>query len=88
MHPQIVDGFNGVFADFGQYDFTQTVYSTGSQTFSGAFVVPGLPGADSSFNGRFTGPAAAELMAIFQAPYVLSGHQGNLSGIWIGRKDH
>lgn len=86
MHPEIIDGFNGVFIDFGQYDFTQTVYSTGSTTFSGKFIVPGLPGADSSFNGNFTGPNAAELMARFQAPLLLSGQQGWVAGVWTGKK--
>lgn len=86
MHPEIFDGFNGIFVDFGVYDFTQTVYSTGSTSFSGKFIVPGLPGADSFFNGVFTGPGAAELMARFQAPFVQSGQQGTLSGVWIGKK--
>ena len=87
MHPQIIDGFDGVFVDFGQYDFSQTVYSVGSTTFSGKFIVPGLPGADSSFEGNFTGPGAAELMARFQTPFVVSGQQGTMSGIWIGKKN-
>lgn len=87
MHPEIVDGFNGVFVDFGQYNFTQTVYSTGSTSFSGKFIVPSLPGAESFFNGNFTGPNAAELIARFQAPYSLSGQQGTLWGVWIGKKN-
>lgn len=87
MHPEIVDGFNGVFVDFGQFDFTQTVYSTGSTTFSGKFIVPGLPGADSSFNGNFTGPNAAELMARFVTDARLNGHEGTLSGVWVGKKN-
>ena len=87
MHPQIIDGFDGVFVDFGRYDFSQTVYSVGSTTFSGSFIVPGLPGADSSFEGNFTGPGAAELMARFQTPFVLTGQQGTMSGIWIGKKN-
>ena len=86
MHPKIADAFDGIFVDFGQYDFTQTVYSTGSTTFSGRFIVPNLPGADSFFSGNFTGPNAAELMARFQAPYSRSGQDGTLSGIWIGKK--
>jgi hypothetical protein len=87
MHPQIIDGFDGIFVDFGKYDFTQTVYSTGSTTFSGKFVVPGLPNADSFFNGNFTGPGAAELMARFQTPFILNGNEGTISGIWIGKKN-
>jgi hypothetical protein len=87
MHPQIIDGFDGIFVDFGRFDFKNTIYSTGSTTFSGQFVVPGLPNASSSFNGNFTGPGAAELMAQFQTPYLLSGEQGTISGIWVGKKN-
>jgi hypothetical protein len=87
MHPQIIDDFDGFFVDYGVYTFKDTVYSTGSTTFSGKFEVPNLPGADSFFNGQFTGPNAVELMTRFLAPYRLSdGHEGTLSGIWIGKK--
>ena len=86
MHPEISDGFNGVFVDFGIYNFTQTVYSTGSTSFSGKFIVPGLPGADSFFDGMFTGPNASELMARFQAPFSVGGQQGVISGGWIATK--
>lgn len=87
MHPEIVDSFDGIFVDFGQFDFTQTVYSTGSTSFSGKLIVPGLPNADSSFNGIFTGPQAAELMAQFQTPFLLNGDQGTISGVWVGKKN-
>jgi hypothetical protein len=87
MHPGIFDTFDGIIEDFGTYAFTQTVYSTGSTTFSGKFIVPGLPNADSSFNGNFTGPNAAELMARFQAPYLFNGQQGTMSGVWVGKKN-
>jgi hypothetical protein len=87
MHPMFVDGLAGIVIDFGQFDFAQTVYSSGSTTFSGRFVVPGMPNANSSFEGNFTGPQAAELMARFQTPFVNGGQQGVMSGIWIGKKD-
>jgi hypothetical protein len=87
MHAGIFDYFDGFVMDFGKYEFTQTNYSTGSTTFSGKFVVPGAPNADSSFSGMFTGPAAAELMARFEAPYVHDGQQGTMSGIWVGKKN-
>ena len=86
MHPRIADSFDGIFVDYGQFDFKDTVYSTGSTTFSGKFVVPGLPNADSFFDGNFTGPGAAELMARFETPYLTSGQQGTISGVWIGKK--
>lgn len=47
--------------------FRDTVYSTGSATFSGAFDVQ-VPGVNS-FTGRFTGPAAQELIGNFAFPY-------------------
>lgn len=87
MNPKIVDSFDGIFIDFGQFDFKQTVYSAGSATFSGKFVVPGLPNADSSFNGNFTGPDAAELMARFITPVQRGDVQQTISGVWIGKKD-
>jgi hypothetical protein len=86
MHPRISDSFDGIFVDYGQYDFKDTVYSTGSTTFSGKFVVPGLPDADSFFDGNFTGPNAAELMARFEVPYLRGGQQGTISGVWVGKK--
>ena len=49
--------------------------------------VPGLPNADSSFEGNFTGPNAAELMARFEAPFLVDGQQGTLSGAWVGKKN-
>lgn len=71
----------------GHYAFTNTVYSTGSATFSGSFVLPtGLTGY-SAFDGQFTGPAAQELIARFQAPY--SGPllpKGRMYGVWVGGK--
>jgi hypothetical protein len=87
MHPMISDSFDGIFVDYGQYDFKDTVYSTGSTTFSGKFDVPGLPNADSFFDGNFTGPNAAELMARFEVPYLRGGQQGAISGVWVGKKN-
>ena len=96
MHPTIYDEFDSFFVDFGRYDFTQTNYAKGGTTFAGAFVVPGLPDAtpQSFFEGAFTGPGGAEVLARWQAPFVVSGDwsipdgtKGVLSGIWIGKKD-
>lgn len=89
MHAGIFDEFDGIIKDFGTYDFTQTVYATGSTTFSGRFVVPNLPNGtvDSAFQGAFTGPNATELMARFKAPYSFQGATGTMSGIWIGKRN-
>lgn len=87
MHPFVNGNGFGPSFDFGQFDFTNTVYARGSTTFSGQFIVPGLPNADSSFSGNFTGPNANEVMARFQTPYLLNGQQGMIAGIWIGRRN-
>lgn len=86
MHPRIFDDFESSI-DPGQYTFTQTVFSAGNTNFSGSFLVPGLPNATSFFEGAFTGPQAAELMARWQAPYLTAGTQGTMFGIWVGKKD-
>ena len=90
MHPVI--NYNGFDTnlDFGKYDFTQTIYSRGATNFSGAFIVPGMPEGTSQsfFEGAFTGPGAAELLARFQAPYLLNGQTGMLSGVWIGKNSN
>lgn len=67
MEPTIHDAWNAY--PLGTYTFRNTIFSRGSTTFSGSFDVPGKPGAASSFEGMFTGPAASELMARWQAPF-------------------
>jgi hypothetical protein len=86
MRPTLLDDWGPT--PLGQYDFVQTVYSTGSTTFSGKFAVPGST-ADSFFEGQFTGPQAAELMARWQAPFAdpYSGSWGTMSGVFVGKKD-
>jgi hypothetical protein len=66
--------------------FTQTVFSTGSTSFSGKFDTA-LPGANW-FNGIFAGPNAAEAMAKFQAPYIdpLTSQKHEMSGVWVAKK--
>lgn len=75
-----------------RYNFTQTVYSTGSTSFSGSFDVTGP--TPSSFSGRFTGPNAQELMASFRAPFIdfptspdpAAVNWGVLEGVMIGKR--
>lgn len=71
----------------GDYVFRDTVFARGSTKFSGAFTVPGST-APSSFQGSFTGPNAAELMAQWQAPYVrpATTQSGQMVGVWIARR--
>ncbi len=76
----------------GVYKFVDTVYSSGSTTFSGEFSIDGRK-VDSWFEGSFTGPHAEELMARWRAPYkpydtgfgVVEG--GQMGGVWIGKKN-
>jgi len=48
--------------------FTNTVYSSGSATFSGKF--DSALGGANSFSGQFTGPTAQELIGNFAFPYT------------------
>ncbi|WP_079731886.1 hypothetical protein [Novosphingobium mathurense] len=85
MHPLLSDGWD-LSIDLGTYAFKDTSFAKGSTTFSGSFDVPGLPGEPSWFEGAFNGPQAAEVMARWQAPYLLEGKQGAMFGIMIGEK--
>ena len=58
--------------------FTNTVYSTGSTTFSGKF--DGTPSGANSFSGLFTGPAAQELIGNFTFPLRIAGGPPQLPG--------
>jgi hypothetical protein len=73
--------------DLGQYNFVNTVYSTGSTTFSGGLSLDG--GKDGSFNGLFTGPQAQELMGQWQLNFrdiYFPDQTVNASGQFIGKK--
>jgi hypothetical protein len=84
MKPQWSDGWD--LHAFGTYTFTDTVYSTGSTSFSGSFVAPaGVDGA-SSFEGRFNGPRAAEAMGSWNAPYQIGDTHGTMGGVFGASK--
>lgn len=67
-------------------NFTDTVYSTGSTTFSGKFDtnVAGM----NSFNGLFSGPHAEELIGNFVFPYVspIDSQTYQADGAFIAKK--
>ncbi|WP_340588972.1 hypothetical protein [Erythrobacter alti] len=86
MRPRIAIGVNGT--PLGTYAFRDTVYSTGSTSFSGSFAAPGS-NAESFFRGRFTGPQGTELMANWQAPFVYPNTTeiGTMAGVWIARRN-
>jgi len=66
--------------------FTNTVYSSGSTTFSGKFD-NSLAGMNS-FAGQFTGPAAQELIGNFAFPYKspVDSKTYQSAGAFIGKK--
>ncbi|HKO17890.1 MAG TPA: transferrin-binding protein-like solute binding protein [Acidobacteriaceae bacterium] len=73
--------------DLGTYDLHNTVYSSGSSTFSGALSRDGA--AAGSFNGMFAGPQAQELMGQWQLlfqDFYAPDHTVNASGVFIGRR--
>ena len=78
---------NGVSSSLGQYTFINTVYGVGSTNFSGSLSHPNISTL-GAFDGRFTGPAAQELMARWSAPFITPGTQtpGEMFGIWVGKK--
>jgi hypothetical protein len=72
--------------DLGTFNFRDTVYSSGSTTFSGKFDT-NLPGVNS-FNGLFTGPNAQELIGNFALPYKspIDGLTYQAGGAFVGKK--
>ena len=74
------------YVPLGDYVFRDTVFSPGSTHFSGAFSVGGKA-VPSSFEGSFTGPQAAELMAGWTAPYNNADlGTGTMWGVWLAKK--
>jgi hypothetical protein len=70
----------------GPLNFTQTVYSTGSTTFSGKFDTD-LAGLNK-FSGLFTGPHAEELIGNFAFPYQspIDSHTYQADGAFVGKR--
>ena len=71
----------------GPFAFSDTVYSTGSSSFSGRFDtdVAGL----NSFSGLFTGPNAEELMGNFALPYrsPVDNQTYQAAGAFVGKRN-
>jgi hypothetical protein len=72
--------------DLGTFNFRDTVYSSGSTTFSGRFDT-NLTGVNS-FSGLFTGPNAQELIGNFALPYKspVDGQTYQSGGAFVGKK--
>jgi hypothetical protein len=77
----------GTVYDLSPLQFTNSVYSTGSPTFSGKFD-SALTGPNS-FSGLFTGPAAQELIGSFTFPYTspIDSKNYQAAGAFVGKKD-
>ena len=86
MRPEIATSRNP--APLGVYSFRDTLYTSGSTSFSGEFQVPGSS-APSAFSGSFNGPQGSELMANWIAPFEFpsNGGWGTMAGVWIAKKD-
>lgn len=71
----------------GRYTFVNSVYSTGSTSFSGKLSHTSVSGL-GSFSGVFTGPLAQELMADWSAPMInpINNQPSTMSGVLIGKK--
>ena len=85
MKPEIYPDWDPV--PLGTYAFRDTVYSTGSTSFSGSFNVPGTSAA-SAFQGSFNGPGAPEAMGSWNAPYLnpLTESWGSMAGVFRAKK--
>lgn len=71
----------------GRYTFVNTVYASGSTTFSGQLSNPNIEGL-GSFEGRFNGPTAQEVMAQWKAQMIdpFAGQPVGISGVLIGKR--
>jgi len=87
LDPLIYDMSGGALS-LGRYSFTNTVFGVGSNGFSGQLTNPAVSGT-GAFTGLFTGPAAQELMARWQAPFVIPYSQttSQMFGVFVGKKD-
>lgn len=85
MNPEYAPIWDAV--SLGTYTFTNTIYSTGSTSFSGSFITPNGASGASSFQGSFNGPGAAELMGSWNAPFFdqTNNIRGNMSGVFGGK---
>jgi len=85
MKPMVAPSWDSY--PLGDYTFRDTVFAKGATSFSGAFAVPGST-APSSFQGSFTGPQAAELMASWTAPFLNPENQKweTMFGVWIAKR--
>lgn len=85
MHPYL-NPFGGP-VDLGTLAFADTVFSVGSQTYSGRFDT--AVSGSNAFSGLFTGPSAQELIGEWAFPFVypVDGSVQSASGAWIAKRN-
>ena len=71
----------------GRYDFVNTIYASGSTSFSGQLSNSSFT-QSGSFNGQFTGPIAQELMATWSAPFhdSIRNLDSQMFGVLVGKR--
>ena len=68
----------------GTFNFTDTIYSAGSTTYSGKFNTPAS--GQNYFFGQFTGPHAEETIGAWALPFQYDGGAHQAFGAWIAKK--
>jgi hypothetical protein len=75
IHPTVFwidgSGFDSGMQDLGVIPFKDTVYSSGANSFSGAFDIADT--GPNAFSGQFTGPTAEELIGKYAFPFTWVG---------------
>ena len=80
-------------ASLGKFDFTNTVYSAGSATYSGKFNTS--VSGQNYFLGQFTGPHAEETIGAWALPFIFDKGSATMTadgkahqafGAWIAKK--
>lgn len=85
MTLQADDGWDIV--PLGRFSFIETVYGSGSTSFSGRLTVPESTDK-GSFAGRFTGPGGVELLGSFQTPawHPFYKRWEDITGVFAGKR--
>jgi len=68
----------------GTFNFTDTVFSAGSTTYSGKFQT--AASGQNYFFGQFTGPHAEETIGAWALPFQYDGGAHQAFGAWIAKK--
>lgn len=75
------DGMNPL--TVGTYQFSDTIYSSGSTSYSGKFATNAA--GTNFFDGLFTGPNANETIGRWALPFTFDGKNHQAAGAWIAK---